>query len=211
MPAPTEARLDAKKKSLIATERDAEARTAFRALIAGLVADDLVVVDEMGSAINLTRLYARAPKGHRAYGSVPRNHGTNTTLIGALTLQGLPVAMTIDGAVDTPTFECFVERFLCPALRPGQTVLLDNLAVHKSQRVRTLITDAGCRLLFLPAYSPDFAPIEQAFSKIKARLRQVAARTKEALEDAIAQAIDTVTPDDAHAFFRHCGYRLSPL
>jgi transposase len=194
---------------LTASERDEEARAAFRDQIASWALDDLVVVDEMGSSISLTRLYARSPKGHRAYGAVPRNHGRNTTLVGALTAGGIEVAMTLDGAVDTAAFALFCERILCPALRPGQIVLLDNLAVHKSQRVRELIEGAGCQLLFLPAYSPDFAPIELAFAKIKGLLRRLGARTKEALEDAIAQAIDAITPAEALAFFRHCGYHLT--
>jgi len=202
--------VDTKKKTLRASERDEEARSTFRELIRTLAHDDLVVVDEMGSSISLTRLYARSPKGQRAYGSVPRNHGTNTTLIGALTASGIETAMTLDGAVDTAAFELFTERFLCPALRPGQTVILDNLSVHTSARVRSLVEAAGCELLFLPAYSPDFAPIEQAFSKIKGLLRAAGSRTKEALEAAIAVAIDAVTPDDARAFFRHCGYHVSP-
>jgi transposase len=202
--------VDTKKKTLTASERDEEARTAFRQTMASLTVDDLVVVDEMGSSIALTRLYARSPKGQRAYGSVPRNHGTNTTLIGALTSTGIGVAMTLDGAVDTAAFEVFVDRILCPSLRSGQTVILDNLAVHKSRRVRELIEAAGCSLLFLPAYSPDFAPIEQAFAKIKALLRRAGARSKEALEEAITHALDAVSPRDARHFFRHCGYQTSP-
>jgi hypothetical protein len=154
--------VDAKKRTLTASERDEEARAIFRAQIAQLAIDDLVVVDEMGSSIPLTRLYARSPKGTRAYGSVPRNHGRNTTLVDALTPSGLTVAMTLDGAIDTPAFVAFCEQSLCPALRPGQTVLVDNLAVHKSHRVRALIEAAGCQLLFLPSYSPDFSPIEQS-------------------------------------------------
>jgi transposase len=211
VPDAAEARLDTKKKTLTASERDEAARAAFREVIATLDSQDLVVVDEMGSSISLTRLYARSPKGQRAYGSVPRNHGTNTTLIGALTAEGLPIAMTVDGAVDTAAFQAFCEHILCPALRPGQTVILDNLAVHKGQRVRDLIEAAGCHLLFLPAYSPDFAPIEQAFAKVKGILRSIGARTKEALERAIAHALDTVTPEDAYGFFRHCGFQVSPL
>lgn len=202
--------MDTKKKTLTASERDEEARAAFREQIAQLAIDDLVVVDEMGSSISLTRLYARSPKGTRAYGSVPRNHGRNTTLVGALTPSGLAVAMTLDGAIDTPAFEAFCEQVLCPVLRPGQTVLLDNLAVHKSHRVRSLIEAAGCQLLFLPAYSPDFAPIEQAYAKVKALLRRAGARSKDALETAIATAIDAITPADAQAFFRHCGYQVAP-
>jgi transposase len=211
VPCPAAARLDTKKKTLTARERDEEARDIFRALIATLSSEEVVVVDEMGSSISLTRLYARSPKGQRAYGSVPRNHGTNTTLLGALTPAGLPVAMTVDGAVDTAAFQAFCEHILCPALRPGQTVILDNLAVHKGQRVRDLVEAAGCTLLFLPAYSPDFAPIEQAFAKVKGVLRSIGARTKEALEAAIARALDAITPEDAHGFFRHCGFKVSPL
>jgi len=194
---------------LHASERDEDARRAFRELVADLVAEELVVIDEMGSHIALTPLYSRAPKGERAIGSVPRNWQTNTTLISALTLSGIEAAMTLDGAVDTPAFEAFVEHVLGPQLRAGQVVLLDNLASHKGPRVRQLIEERGCRLLFLPSYSPDFSPIEQALAKIKQALRRVGARTKEALETAIAEAIELITPADARAFFRHCGYRLS--
>ena len=117
--------------------------------------------------------------------------------------------MTLDGAVDTPAFEAFVEQVLCPQLRADQVVLLDNLASHKGPRVRELIEERDCRLLFLPSYSPDFSPIEQALAKNKQALRRVGARTKEALEAAIAEAIELITPGNARAFFRHCGYRLS--
>jgi transposase len=169
-----------------------------------------VVVDEMGSTISLTPLYGRAPRGERVIGSVPRNHGTNTTLVSALTLEGIEVAMTLDGAINTPTFVGFVQEFLCPQLRPGQVVLLDNLSSHKDEEVRELIEGAGCQLHFLPSYSPDFSPIELAFAKIKTALRRAGARSKEALEEAIAQAIDLITAQDAQGFFRHCGYDVSP-
>lgn len=208
MPPPAALGLDAQKKSLRASERDEEARTSFRELIASLLARDLVVVDEMGSNIALTPLYARAPKGERAYGSVPRNHGKNTTLVASLTLEGIAAAMTLEGAIDTPAFLVFVREILCPSLRPGQRVLLDNLSCHHAAGVRALIEAAGCQLLFLPSYSPDFSPIEQAFAKIKQELRRTGARTREALEAAIARAIDHVTPHDAAAFFRHCGFQL---
>jgi transposase len=114
--------------------------------------------------------------------------------------------MLLDGALDTRAFERYVERFLVPRLRPGQLVILDNLAVHRQARIRQAISSAGCRVLFLPSYSPDFNPIELAFSKIKAYIRRVGARTREALEAAIATAIDLVTPADARGYFRHCGY-----
>ena len=176
--------------------------------MATLLARDLVVVDEMGSNIALTPLYARAPKGERAYGSVPRNHGKNTTLVAALTLDGIAAAMTLEGAIDTSAFLVFVREILCPSLQPGQTVLLDNLSCHHASRVRALIEAAGCQLRFLPSYSPDFSPIEHAFAKIKQELRRTGARTREALEAAIARAIDHITTQDAAAFFRHCGFPL---
>jgi len=155
----------------------------------------------------MTPRRARAPRGQRAYGAVPRNWGDNLTLVAALGLAGLGPAMTLPGALDGPAFVAYVREFLAPALVPGQTVVLDNLAVHKGPAVRRLIEARGCRLLFLPAYSPDFAPIEHAFSKVKAALRRAGARTRAALEAAIAAALDTITAQDAAAWFRHCGYR----
>jgi transposase len=136
---------------------------------------------------------------------VPRNHGTNTTLVAALSLEGISAAMTVEGALDTPAFEAYVAHILAPTLRPGQLVVLDNLAVHHKAAVRQTLAARGCRVLFLPSYSPDLTPIEQAFAKIKAALRRIGARTREALEAAIAQAIDHITPRDARGFFRHCG------
>jgi transposase len=200
--------LDTKKKSLQAAERDEAARAALRQLIAGLDARRLVVVDERGSNRALTALYARAPQGQRAYSSVPRNHGKNTTLLAALTLEGIGPALTLQGAVDTPAFVTYVRELLCPTLRPGQIVLLDNLSCHTDPQVRALIEARGCQVLYLPAYSPDFSPIENAFAKIKQYLRRVGARTTAALEAALAQAIDRISAQDAHSFFRQCGYHL---
>jgi transposase len=165
-----------------------------------------VVVDECGSNIALTPLYARAPKGQRARGSVPRNRGKNTTLLASLSLEGIGASMIIEGAANAAAFEAYLEHFLVPSLHPGQIVVMDNLSVHKGARVRQLIEDKGCQLLFLPAYSPDFSPIEETFSKIKAFLRRAGARTHEALEEAICQALETVTSQDGHGWFRHCGY-----
>jgi transposase len=128
----------------------------------------LVFVDETSTGLNLTRRYARTPRGERAYGYVPRNYGTRTTLIAALSPAGLGAAMTLAGAVDTVAFEADVERCLVPDLRPGQIVLMDNLSRHKSGTIQAAIEGAGCRLRCLPAYSPDYSPIEQALSQIKA-------------------------------------------
>jgi transposase len=191
---------------LVATERSDTDRAAWGDLIDYLPVKDLVFVDECGSNIALTPLYARAPRGERAYGAVPRNWGKNTTLIAGLTLNGIQAPMMLEGAVDTLAFEAYIEQVLVPSLKPGQVVVLDNLSVHKGERVRQMIEAKGCQVLFLPAYSPDFAPIEEAFSKLKAWLRRLGARTREALEEAIAQALEQITAQDAHGWFWHCGY-----
>ncbi len=198
--------VDAKKKSVAATERNEEERAAWRQQMNQQEAEGLVFVDECGSHIALTPLYARAPKGERAPGRVPRNRGKNLTLIASLSLEGMGASMMLDGGVNAPAFEVYVEQLLAPSLRPGQLVVMDNLSAHKGARVQQLIEDRGCHVLFLPAYSPDFSPIEETFSKIKAFLRRAGARTREALQEAIAQALLTVTPQDAHGWFRHCGY-----
>lgn len=156
----------------------------------------------------MTPRYARAPRGERAPGVVPRNTGSNTTLVATLSLAGVGAAMTLEGAVDRLAFEAFVREVLAPTLVPGQVVVLDNLSVHQGAAIRAAIEAAGCALLFLPPYSPDFAPIEQAFAKLKAALRRAGARTREALEAAIAAALAAITVRDAAGWFAHCGYRL---
>ncbi len=172
-------------------------------------AKQLVVVDECGSNIALTPLYARAPKGQRAKDSVPGNRGKNTTLIASLTLEGIAASMIIEGAANGAAFEAYVEHILVPSLQKGQIVVMDNLRVHKTAGVRQLIEEKGCQLRFLPAYSPDFSPIEEAFSKLKTFLRRSKARTAEALQEAITQALLTVTSQDAHGWFEHGGYLSS--
>jgi transposase len=156
----------------------------------------------------MTPRWARAPRGKRAVGTAPRNHGPNVTLLAALTPDGVGAALTVEGAADRLVLEAYVGRVLVPTLRPGQVVILDNLNAHKGEGVRKLIEAAGCRLLFLPAYSPDFNPIELAFAKVKARLRRTAARTVDALVAAIGEALDAVTAADARGFFAHCGFPL---
>jgi transposase len=200
---------DAKKKALKAAEQDAGLRATFALDLAlNLDPSDLVSVDETSTTITMTRLYARAPRGQRAFASVPRNHGTATSLIAALAPQGIQAAFSLPGAVDHGAFRVFVRDILGPTLRPGQVVALDNLSVHRDPEVRTLIDERDCFLIHLPAYSPDFAPIEPAFSKVKTHLRQLAARTQEALDGAISQAIESITAEDAHGYFRHAGYLL---
>jgi transposase len=194
---------------LAASERNQEERASFREQMNEREAGSLVFVDECGSNIALTPLYARAPKGQRATDSVPRNRGKNTTLIAALSLEGIAASMIIEGAANAAAFEAYIEHILVPNLQQGQIVVMDNLRVHKTARVRQLIEDKGCELVFLPAYSPDFSPVEETFSKIKTFLRRAKARTREALEEAIAAALLTVTSQDAHGWFTHCGYLSS--
>jgi transposase len=200
--------VDLQKKTLGATERDAEARRAYRERIAPEPADRFVVVDECGSNVGLTPLYGRAPCGERAHGTAPRNTGKNTTTIAALSTAGMGPALVLEGAVDAVAFELYVEHLLAPTLRPGQVVVLDNLSAHKGARVQELIAAQGCTVWYLPAYSPDLSPIEEAFAKLKALLRRAEARTREALEAAIAHALEAITAADACALFAACGYGL---
>ncbi len=189
-----------------ASERNQEARAAWREHLKHLDARKLVVIDECGSNIGLTPLYARAPKGVRAYDSVPRNRGKNTTLIAALGWSGMGESMILEGSANAVAFELSIEEILAPSLTAGQIVIMDNLAAHKGKKVEQLIEAKGCQLLFLPGYSPDFSPIEETFSKLKTHLRRSGARTREALQEAICQALLTVTPQDAQGWFRQCGY-----
>ncbi len=171
-----------KKKTLGAVERDEAARTIFRKVIAQLKAEDVVIVDESGSRIGMVPLYARAPRGLRANDRAIRNYGQNVTLLASMDLKGMQAAMTIEGAVNEAVFETFIQKVLLPTLRPGQIVIMDNLSSHKTERIEQLITQAGCQLLYLPAYSPDFSPIEEAFSKFKAFLRRCRCKTIPSLQ-----------------------------
>lgn len=166
----------------------------------------LVFVDESGANITLTPRYGRARRGTRCMATVPRNWGMNTTLMAAISLRGIETAAVIEGAMDRPVFERFIEQFLLPRLRLGQIVIWDNLSVHKSGRARTLIEAAGCQVVFLPPYSPDFNPIEHAFSKLKEIVRQANQRTVEGLWTAIGAGLDQITAHDAAGWFRHAGY-----
>lgn len=174
--------------------------------MAPVAPERFVFVDESGVTTAMARLYARAPAGERAVGPVPAGHWRQLTVLGGLSLEGLVACMSIEAATDRDVFLAFVRHVLVPALKPGQVVVLDNLSSHKPPAVRALIEGAGCTLRYLPPYSPDFNPIEQAWSKLKALLRSAAARTKEALDDALTAVIDRLTAADARGWFRHCGY-----
>jgi transposase len=154
----------------------------------------------------MARMYGRAPRGERCRAPVPHGHWKTTTFVGALTLDGVVAPMTIDGAMTGAAFLAYVEQVLAPTLRRGDIVVLDNLPAHKPAAIRNAIKAAGAVMLFLPPYSPDFNPIEMAFSKIKALLKKAAARTVQSLWDAIRDAINAITPNDARSFFTACGY-----
>ena len=167
----------------------------------------LVFVDECGTHTSLAPTYGYAPKGERLRLSVPRRRGKNTTLLASMSLGGMGVSLAVEGATTARVFEAYVEKVLAPSLQEGRIVVMDNLGAHRPKRVRELIERRGCELLYLPSYSPDYNPIEEAFAKIKGLLRQAAARTKEALVEAIGAALSAVSAHDARGFFEHAGYR----
>jgi transposase len=172
-----------------------------------LCAKRLVFVDEMGSNTSLHELYAYSPRGQRAYCSVARNRGRNTTLLSSMSFSGMGPSMVVEGGANGAVFEGYLREMVVPALGEGDVIVMDNLSVHKSERVREMIEGEGAQILYLPPYSPDFNPIEEAFSKIKNLLRKAGARVREALVEAIGEALCEVTEEDARAFFEHCGYR----
>jgi len=196
----------AQKKSPVASERDEEARGLWRWLATRFEVRRLVFVDESGTHIAMDRLRSRAPRGERAYGKVPKNRGKNMTLIASMSLSGMGESMCLEGGTDALAFEAYVEHFLSPSLTEGQVVVMDNLGAHQPRRIRELIEARGAELVFVPSYSPDLNPIEQAFSKIKNVLRKLGARTHEALLEAMEEALSKVTPADAAGWFNHCGY-----
>lgn len=166
----------------------------------------LVFIDETGASTKMARLRGRAPKGQRCRAPVPHGHWKTTTFTGALRLSGMTAPMVLDGPMNGAAFLAYVEQVLVPTLRPGDIVIMDNLPAHKPGAVRAAIEAAGAELSFLPPYSPDFNPIENAFSKLKAILRKAAARTIDDLWHAIGEAIDAFTPRECQNYFAACGY-----
>ena len=154
----------------------------------------------------MTRRYGRAPRGERVREGTPAGHWRTLTVLSARSLRGVVAAMTVEAPTDGDVFLAYVEQVLCPRLQPGPVVVMDNLPAHKVEGVRGLIEAAEAELLYLPPYSPDFNPIEQAWSKVKQHLRSAKARTRETLESATTDALATITPDNAAAWFAHCGY-----
>lgn len=169
----------------------------------------IVFLDETSTQTVMTRRRGRAPRGQRVVGAVPRNHGPNVTCLVAMSPTGMQAPCVFEGAVDSELCVRWVRDWLVPTLVPGTTVVLDNLSVHKHRAVQAAIDAAGCHLHYLPAYSPDFNPIELAFATLKAYLRDVGARALAPLVDAIGDGLDRITTADIAGFYRHCGFDLT--
>lgn len=184
-----------------ARERDPIARRLFADVAATLPAERVIVVDETSTHRDMHPRYARAPKGKRASASAARNYGANVSVIASLSLAGMGPALALEGAVNTAAFLTFIRDLLVPTLRPGDIVVLDNLSPHKAVAVRQVVAAVGARLLFLPPYSPDFSPIEQAFSKLKALLRRARPQSLPDLLIALRHALDSISVTDTLGFF----------
>jgi transposase len=192
-----------------AAERNNYKRGWFRRRARRLNKRRFIFVDESAVNTAMTRRYGRAPRGERAHDSAPRNYGTHTSVVGAMGLRGLVAALTVEGAVDTEVFNAYAERVLGPRLRRGDVVVLDNLGAHRASRIEEVAAERGAQVLWLPPYSPDYSPIEQCWSKIKAYLRGAKARTREQLEGALTAALGLVTKADIRGWLKHCGYSLA--
>lgn len=200
-----------KKKSLVADEqtRDDVAlkRGFFRRIVQQFMdTTRFVFIDETAAQTNMTRLYGRAPAGERLVASVPQGHWNTTTFVAGLSLHGVVAPAVFDKPIDGPTFRAYVEQALAPRLQPADVVLMDNLSVHKIAGVEAAIKSAGAQLMFIPSYSPDLDPIEKFFSKLKSHLRAIGARTREALDQAIADVCASLTLQECQNFFLSCGY-----
>jgi transposase len=200
----------AQKQSLHASERDTErvqqARADDQEAVATLDPQRFTCIDASGVNLAMTRLDGRAPRGERVIGAVPQNDGAHVTMLAALGSQGVEAVMAIDGATDAEVFRISVAQVLRPTLRQGDIVIMDNLRAHKTAGIREAMEQAGATLWSLPPYAPDLAPIERCWSKLKSLLRAAKARTREALDDASAQALATITVSDARGWFQECGY-----
>jgi transposase len=171
----------------------------------------MIFLDESGVTTRMTRLWARAGRGERIVEATPQGHGKVLTTLGAMSLRGMEAVLTVESATDGDIFLTYLEQVLCPKLKPNHVVILDNLSAHKVSGVRELIEATGATLLYLPPYSPDLNPIEKAWSKLKQLLRTAKARTAEALNQAMTEALQAITAENAIAWFRHCGYRVQEL
>ncbi|MEH2005416.1 IS630 family transposase [Nostoc sp.] len=203
-----------KKKTLHPSEKESERvqllRVEFWQLVQGILAEDLIFIDESGVNLSLVRLFARAPKGKRAYAPRPQKRNKNVSLIGAIALKGVITQVSLLGATDGLTFEAFISQKLVPKLWKGASVVMDNCSIHKGQEIEALIEAAGAKLIYLPPYSPDFSPIENCWSKIKSILRSLGARNYPDLAIAIEEAFSQVSLNNIRGWFTHCCYCTSP-
>ena len=193
----------------MAGERNNYKRAWYWRRVALLDHRRLRFIDEAGVNLALTRLRGRAPRGHRVTESVPRNYGPQTSLIGALSLEGVEAVMTLEGAVDTLAFNAYVERVLRPTIRRGDVLVLDNLTAHHASQIEEVAESCGAAVIWLSPYSPDFSPIELMWSKIKTAMRAAKARTREELERAFKAALELITESDCSGWFSHCGYQVT--
>jgi transposase len=168
--------------------------------------DRLVFIDETWAATNMARLRGRAPKGERLRAGIPHGHRKTTTFVAGLRLTGMVAPMVLDGPINSAAFQAYTDQFLVPELRPGDIVIMDNLGSHKGEGIRAAMEAAGAALFFLPPYSPDFNPIEKAFSKLKALLRKAAERTVDGLWNKIGEILSVITPKECANFFACAGY-----
>jgi transposase len=176
-------------------------------VISSIDSERLVFVDECSTNTSLAPLYGWTRKGERVHQKTPRNWGKNVTLLSSIGKRmGMGASLVVEGSTNGTVFETYLREVLCPTLEEGQVVVMDNLSSHKGERVRELIEGRGCELIYLPPYSPDFNPIEQAFSKLKSYLREACARSHETLMEVIGEALRTISASDAESFFEHCGY-----
>jgi transposase len=166
----------------------------------------LVFIDETGLSTKMARLRGRSPRGKRCRSAIPHGHWKTTTFTGALRLSGMTAPMVLDGAMNGTVFRAYVEQVLVPTLAPGDIVIMDNLPAHKADGVRQSIENAGCELLFLPPYSPDFNPIENAFSKLKSLLRAKAERSVDALWNTVGEIVELFEPQECANYFAAAGY-----
>jgi transposase len=198
------------KKTLKASEQEREdikqQRENWQEFQTNIEPSRLVFLDESGVKTNMTRLYGRAIKGERCHDKAPDGRWETVTVLSSIRLDGETESVVFDGATDRKMFDAYIEEILAPSLRPGDIVVMDNLSAHKSEKARELVESKSAICLFLPAYSPDFNPIEKMWSKVKQVLRGLKARTREELFDAVAKALNMVTADDAQGWFESCGY-----
>jgi transposase len=203
-----------KKKTVHASEQNRPdvklKREEWEHCMPGLDLDKLIFFDEIGVNTKMIRLYGRCPKSQRLVDFAPAGHYSNSTLLSGMRLAGIVAPMLLDGAVNKETFATYIEQWMVPALEPGDILIIDNLPAHKSARVAAAVEGAGCSLVYLPSYSPDLNPIENMWSKVKASIRAAAARTREAVVEAVGIALHSVTRSDCLGYFTHCGYGDSP-